>query len=114
MKTKSLLLKLNPIKYYISGKKIMNNTHYLDVQRMNHREISKAPSRTEIINFLLSLSQGDKHYLEIGVRNPDDNYNNIQAGDIRFKNSKNMGEILRNSLSFVKRNYQTENTGIFF
>lgn len=79
MKAKSLLLKLNPIKYYISGKKIMNNTHYLDVQRMNHREISKAPSRTEIINFLLSLSQGDKHYLEIGVRNPDDNYNNIQA-----------------------------------
>ena len=36
------------------------------------------------------------------------------TGDIRFKNSKNMGEILRNSLSFVKRNYQTENTGIFF
>ena len=36
------------------------------------------------------------------------------TGDIRFKNSKNMGEILKNSLSFVKRNYQTENTGIFF
>ncbi|MDA9056930.1 hypothetical protein N9K49_03720 [Flavobacteriaceae bacterium] len=36
------------------------------------------------------------------------------TGDVRFKNSKNMGEILRNSLSFVKRNYQTENTGIFF
>jgi hypothetical protein len=36
------------------------------------------------------------------------------TGDIRFKNSKNMGEILRNSLSFVKRNYKTENTKIFF
>jgi hypothetical protein len=36
------------------------------------------------------------------------------TGDIRFKNSKNMGEILKNSLSFVKQNYQTENTGIFF
>tara|TARA_B110000046_G_C13000532_1_gene401957 strand:- start:308 stop:1372 length:1065 start_codon:yes stop_codon:yes gene_type:complete len=36
------------------------------------------------------------------------------TGDIRFKKSKNMGEILKNSLSFVKRNYQTENTGIFF
>jgi len=35
------------------------------------------------------------------------------TGDVRFKNSKNMGEILRNSLSFVRRNYQTENTGIF-
>ena len=36
------------------------------------------------------------------------------TGDSRFKKSKNMGEILKNSLSFVKRNYQTENTGIFF
>ena len=36
------------------------------------------------------------------------------TGDSRFKRSKNMGEILKNSLSFVKRNYQTENTGIFF
>ena len=35
------------------------------------------------------------------------------TGDVRFKNSKNMGEILRNSLSFVRRNYQTENTDIF-
>ena len=36
------------------------------------------------------------------------------TGDVRFKRSKNMGEILKNSLSFVRRNYQTENTGIFF
>ncbi|CAI8242031.1 MAG: Uncharacterised protein [Formosa sp. Hel1_33_131] len=36
------------------------------------------------------------------------------TGDVRFLNSKNMGEILKNSLSFVKRNYQTENSGIFF
>ena len=34
--------------------------------------------------------------------------------DKRFKNSKNMGEILKNSLDFVKRNYQTENTSIVF
>jgi hypothetical protein len=34
--------------------------------------------------------------------------------DVEFMKSKNMGEILKNSLSFVKRNYQTENTGIFF
>ena len=33
---------------------------------------------------------------------------------VEFMKSKNMGEILKNSLSFVKRNYQTENTGIFF
>jgi len=36
------------------------------------------------------------------------------TNDVKFMKSKNMGEILKNSLSFVKRNYQTENTGIFF
>jgi len=36
------------------------------------------------------------------------------TGDARFMKSKNMGEILKYSLSFIKRNYQTENTGIFF
>ena len=30
--------------------------------------------------------------------------------DIKFKKSKNMGEILKNALDFVKRNYQTVNT----
>jgi len=28
--------------------------------------------------------------------------------------SKNMGEILKNALEFVKRNYETENTEIVF
>ena len=46
---------------------------------MNHRESLKRPSRTQVINFLLSLSHEDTHYLEIGVRNPKDNYDHIKA-----------------------------------
>ena len=34
--------------------------------------------------------------------------------DPKFMKSKNMGEILKNALEFVKRNYETENTEIVF
>lgn len=32
--------------------------------------------------------------------------------DVNFKRSKNMGEILKNALDFVKRNYENVNTKI--
>lgn len=79
MNIKKLLIKIKPIEFYVRGKKALTNLHYLDVQRKNHEEHLKSPSRTEIINFLLSLYQEDTCYLEIGVRNPDDNYNHIKA-----------------------------------
>jgi hypothetical protein len=79
MKVKQLLKKIKSIKFYLTGKKILNYEHYLDVQRKNQQEISKKPSRTEIINFLLSLKSEETNYLEIGVRNPDDNYNHIKT-----------------------------------
>jgi len=79
MKIKKLLLKVNPIKYYAKGKTFLNNQHYLEVQKKSRREASKSPSRTEIINFLLSIKQKETCYLEIGVRNPDHNFNHIKA-----------------------------------
>ena len=36
------------------------------------------------------------------------------TNDPKFLKSKNMGEILKNALGFVKRNYETENTDILF
>jgi hypothetical protein len=36
------------------------------------------------------------------------------TNDPEFLKSKNMGEILKNALGFVKKNYQTENTDILF
>jgi hypothetical protein len=79
MKIKKLLFKLKSIKYYLKGRKYLNNTYYLYAQRMNRRERSKSPSRTQVINFLLSLNYENTHYLEIGVRNPKDNYDHIKA-----------------------------------
>ncbi|NNK75285.1 MAG: class I SAM-dependent methyltransferase [Maribacter sp.] len=68
------------MKYYSIGKRFLNDPVYLNTQKRNRLELSKNPPRTEIINFLLSLNQEDPHYLEIGVRDPGDNYNHINAG----------------------------------
>lgn len=46
------------------------------------REQAKKPNRTEIINYLISQAGGGEKetlYLEIGVRNPEDNFNHITA-----------------------------------
>jgi len=79
MKIKKLLMNVKPIKFYVKGKNFLNDTHYLDVQKKNQIETSKKTSRTEIINFLLSFKKGYTRYLEIGVRNPEHNYNHIKA-----------------------------------
>ncbi|MGB1216312.1 MAG: class I SAM-dependent methyltransferase [Saprospiraceae bacterium] len=62
-------------------KKIANKNfiHYWDVQRKAHNETLKNPSRTDIINFLFSTKKHDTTYLEIGVRNPNHNFNHIKS-----------------------------------
>jgi len=79
MNIKDLLKKIKPIKYFAKGRNLLNNELYIEGQEKNHHEESKSPSRTGIINFLLSLTIGDTYYLEIGVRNPEDNFNHIKA-----------------------------------
>jgi hypothetical protein len=65
--------------YYNKGKSLLTDPQYLAVRHSIHAETLKRPFRTEIINFLLSLSKNKTTYLEIGVRNPDHNYNHIEA-----------------------------------
>ncbi|NQZ75642.1 MAG: class I SAM-dependent methyltransferase [Ekhidna sp.] len=48
--------------------------------QLNLAEEEKVSSRTEIINFLLQ-GRSDANYLEIGVRNPEDNFNYIVAAN---------------------------------
>ncbi len=70
---------LKPFKYFNRGRKLVNDPHHLDAQIKNQIEISKVPKRTDIINFLLSTYKEDTCYLEIGVRNPEHNFNLIKA-----------------------------------
>lgn len=67
-------------KRYTTGNLVLNNSYYNLVNKMSEEEMQKKPSRTEIINYLLSsFDKLNTHYLEIGVRNPDDNFNKIQS-----------------------------------
>ena len=66
--------------------------------RKSKIEIAKNPKRFEIINFLLKQFKGDTTYLEIGVRNPNHNFNKINAN---FKYSVDPGvEFKSNPVDF--------------
>lgn len=48
-------------------------------KRKTKEERAKTPKRTEVINYLISYLGRDVTYLEIGVRNPEENFNDIVA-----------------------------------
>ncbi len=64
-------------KYQLNfAKRIYRDKKFHETYRISKAEVAKVPSRTEIINFLIELRNGT-NYLEIGVRNPEDNFNKI-------------------------------------
>jgi methyltransferase family protein len=67
------------IKYFKKGRHLLKSPQYIDGQKKNSLEKRKTPSRTVIINYLLSLLSRETTYLEIGVRNPEHNFNHINA-----------------------------------
>ena len=75
------MITLNKLKnYYNWGGRFLNDPFHVSAKKMNQLEAGKKPLRSDIINFLLQqLPETDLEYLEIGVRNPDDNFNKVQA-----------------------------------
>lgn len=69
----------NPFKQFKKGKRFLNDPEYLKAFDLTRLEKSKTPLRTEIINYLLSLNHSDTTYLEIGVQNPENNFQLINA-----------------------------------
>jgi len=67
-------------KYFRTGMRFYTNHHYTDAREKDARENTKEPSRTAVLNFLLASFDRTTDYLEIGVRNPDSNFNHIIAG----------------------------------
>ena len=75
--TKKLLRNIIPIKTFeqiLSEDKVFSQS-----LRLHDVEANKKPYRHEVINFLLDQLKGDKKYLEIGVRNPNVNFNKINC-----------------------------------
>jgi hypothetical protein len=69
------------LKYFKTGKRLLNNPIYVDGQKKSIIEFEKKVKRSEIINFLLNEINRETNYLEIGVRNPDDNYSKIKSAN---------------------------------
>lgn len=65
--------------YYNWGGRYLTNMHLKDGEEKTNIEISKQPLRTDVINYIISTFKRDVNYLEIGVRNPNHNFNKINA-----------------------------------
>lgn len=67
---------------------VLSNPTFSQVKNVNDIERSKRGSRTAVINKLLSCFKEPTNYLEIGVRNPNDNFYLIKS---TFKTSVDAG-----------------------
>ena len=73
-----LLMKAKAALQY--GNLYLGNKYIIEGNLKSNNELRKKPFRWEVINFLLSLNNSlATKYLEIGVRNPESNYNKILA-----------------------------------
>lgn len=65
--------------YYSWGGRFLSDPYHLRVNVLNDQEMNKTPKRYDIINHVLQSLNRATTYLEIGVRNPEDNFNKINA-----------------------------------
>ncbi len=65
--------------YYNWGGRFFTDEFINQGKEINLLESQKTPFRYDVINYLLSSLNRETSYLEIGVRNPEDNYNKINA-----------------------------------
>ena len=77
---KNYLIMLSKIKnYYNWGGRFLNDEFHNEASILSEKEINKRPYRYDVINYLLSSFKRETNYLEIGVRNPEDNFNKINS-----------------------------------
>lgn len=67
------------VRYFKYGRRLLKNPYFINGIVKTQQECDKKTSRTEVINYLLSLFNRDTNYLEIGVRDPNANFNHINA-----------------------------------
>ena len=65
--------------YYNWGGRFLNDEFHKEASILCEIEINKRPYRYDVINYLLSSLKRETNYLEIGVRNPEDNFNKINS-----------------------------------
>lgn len=75
-------------KYLRFSRALRESPQFAHAQAASAAECAKQPSRTGIINFLVTNFSRPTHYLEIGVRNPEHNFHQIKTA---FKRSVDPG-----------------------
>ena len=65
--------------YYNWGGRFLTDSYHLESKKLNELEMAKQPFRYDVINFLLNSLNRQTTYLEIGVRNPEHNFNRIKS-----------------------------------
>lgn len=72
----------NKIKHFLNklvvGEKVLSDKYFISTKKLTKLEALKTPERSEIINFLLTLTENE-NYLEIGVRDPSHNFTKINC-----------------------------------
>ena len=76
---KSWIRRQPGLNYFYAGRALLRHSVFRKAVAATAREEGKRPTRTEVINFLLSTFDRETNYLEVGVRNPADNFNKIRA-----------------------------------
>ena len=77
---RSIIKNINDNKLYQLGRQIYSDQTFISTHLLTNAEIIKTPKRFDVINFLSSKINA-QNYLEIGVRNPDDNFNLINVSN---------------------------------
>lgn len=78
---KRVLRRVRSGRFYLAGGRVLWDPYFRAGYQANRAESCKRPLRTEIINLLLAQSDGATRYLEIGVWDPDRNFNHIVADE---------------------------------
>lgn len=63
----------------VLAEKYLCNSFHISTGEKIKKELQKTPLRYDVINFLLSKLNRETHYLEIGVRYPEQNFDKILA-----------------------------------
>lgn len=69
-------IKRNALSTYRFGEKVFKDKYFINGDIKNKAQKESVVKRTDVINFLLNFFDTPT-YLEIGVRNPDHNYNKV-------------------------------------
>lgn len=99
---------ISSVKYYLAGKKLLNDRYFTLGLDLSKQELLKKPGRSEVLNFLLSAGRQPCKYLEIGVRDPDANFNKIIADekysvDPGFESNENKADFKMTSDEFFEK-----------